>query len=342
MSNRLESYLEDLRGRLVRHFEPKRLDEVIAEMRSHVTYSARDAQAELGMEADEAMRSALAALGPVETVAEDLVHQHRGGTTKSEWQVVKVPLILYVISSFVLPTLFLVFGLFPVYQFTIPGKLMAYMPTVVLLTFMIAIWRSRRWLVKPMVLGILGCYVAASALPLIPGYAETVSKQFGVDPNYQQKRLAQIDQELRMVELGAKGYLESRDAFQAPDSSARLGSQRYFFPERIANTWMVPVGLLPFHMPIPSTPIVRLNDDVWNPKHADKWTQHGAAYREEWLWKERSELLAGRLEGFYPGWRMGLYIYGSQVATLALANVAVLAASNRRRRRRARRDPHLA
>lgn len=341
MSKRLESYLEDLRGRLVRHFEPKRLDEVIAEMRSHVTYSARDAQTELGMESDEAMRSALVALGPVDTVAEDLVRQHRGGTAKSDWQVARLPLALYVLMAFVLPTIALTFGLYSFYSFSLIGRIHAFLPTAVLIAFIVSVWRSRRWLIKPMLFGVLGCLAANSTLPFLPGYTEMVSRRMGVDSQYVQKRLGQIDEELRMVDLGAAGYLETREKFRYP-ASPLDGPPRYYYPERCENAWSVPLAFLPFNVTIRTEQTVALTDDVWDPKRATNWAQLGQAYRNDRLLREREQLNLGKVDGHFPHSMVMLYGYCSQVGMLFLANVAVLAASNRRRRKRARRDPHLA
>jgi hypothetical protein len=341
MSKRLESYLEDLRGRLVRHFEAKRLDEVIAEMRSHVTYSARDAQTELGMESDEAVRSALAALGPVGTVAEDLVRQHRGGTAKSDWQVARVPIALYVLMTFILPMITLTFGLYSFTSFSLLGRLHALLPTTVLLAFVVAVWRSRRWLVKPMLFGIVGCMAVSLTLPLIPGYNEMLSRRIGVDPQSAQKRLAEIDREFKLVELGAKGYLENRELFRGSLSSFD-GTPLYLYPEQGENVWSVPLAFLPFNTTIRTEKTIHLSDGAWNPKRAQNWSQFGSAYRDERLRREQAELQVGKVDGHFPHSMVTLYVYGSQIGMLFLANLAVLAASNRRRRKRVRRDPHLA
>ncbi|MGV3618182.1 MAG: permease prefix domain 1-containing protein [Fimbriimonas sp.] len=105
MNQRLDAYLSDLEGKLRSQIDDARRDEIIAELRFHLTMSARDAQAELEMEPDEATKAALRALGSVENVAEDLVRQHRGGTAQSEWHVARFQVLLYVLLCILIPAL---------------------------------------------------------------------------------------------------------------------------------------------------------------------------------------------------------------------------------------------
>lgn len=337
MSNRLELYLETLRKHLGRHFEPSRLDEVIAEMRSHVTLSARDAERELGLEADEAVRSALLALGPVETVAEDLVRQHRGGTSKSVWQVARLPIALYTIPFLLLTLNALATGIPGVYDQPILGRIIGLMPTLALIAFAAAVWRSRRWLVMPMFAATLGCYLLGTLGWSIPGYRQVISRNEvkAVSIRSMDDRLAEVDRQLRMVEMGAKGYLENREAFRLP------GSNWFYVPEPMMMAHRVPVAFLPMTVTLSSRMSTTLSERPWNSDLAENWTQYGAAMRDQ-LVEQRLSITNEQKPTVGIIWSVSAFIVGSQIAVLGLTNLAVLAASNRRRRRRVRRDPHLA
>lgn len=336
MSNRLESYLEDLRGRLVRHFEPKRLDEVIAEMRSHVTYSARDAQRELDLEPDEAVRGALVALGPVEAVAEDLVRQHRGGTAKSEWQVIRGPLTWFVLAFLFAPHLFLLSGWRFLGPWALGGAALTFLPLVALVSFAAAVWRSRRWLVKPMAVGFLAIQLTSLFLYSTPGYQRLVQRRIGGTSAERAVVASEYEQKVKMAELGAKGYLESPDLFRSV-----MRSDMYYYPEVTEIRHPVVVPFLPLAIPLRIATTVSLSEGPWNPQRAEAWAQYGAAIRTKMV-EEKAAFQEGRGVSYrLGGWYFPLQM-AAHVGVLGLVNLAVLSASDRRRRRRARRDPHLA
>jgi hypothetical protein len=171
----------------------------------------------------------------------------------------------------------------------------------------------------------------------IPGYRQVISRNetTAVRIDYKGDRLAEIDSQLRMVEMGAKGYLENREAFQQP------GSKWFYVPEPTLFAHRVPVAFLPMTITLSSRMSTTLTPRPWSADLAKNWTQYGTQLRDH-LVEQRLYLTTKEEPTTGIIWSMSAFIIGSQVAVLGLTNLAVLAASNRRRRRRVRRDPHLA
>lgn len=337
MNERFDGYFEDLNVRLAPHFELNKRKEVIAELRSHATYGARDAQEELGLNLEEATRSALRSLGPVETVAEDLVRQHRGGTVKSPWRLLRFVIALYVLQAVILPILELVTKGRLSNPFSTIGQITAWLPTMMLFAFGFAVWRSRRWLVKPMTTMIAAAWVLGTVLSMTPPYRAMVVRAYQMPPQVQAIRLKEIDSMLQMTELGAKGYLESPEKFAA-DKNGGL----YYAPELVATNALVRLPYMPVAVPVRQGDVVGLRPQTWQRERAEQWNRYGAEARERLL-TDRHAVLAGYAGvATIGGITTIAATFVGQVGILFLVNFGVLAASNRRRRRRINRDPHLA
>jgi hypothetical protein len=327
MSSRLQAYLDDLNGRLAPHLDDARRAEVLAELRSHLTLSARDAEAELDMTPDEAARAALRALGPVATVAEDLVRQHRGGTARSAWRVALPTLALYVLG----------YGISPLCVALNPGSPLATLPLLLvpplcLVVFMVAVWRSRRWLIPVVAAGIAATSVVTSLVTATPAYRAAAAHTVGGVEGMRQAILRDIDGNLALAELGAEGYVNQPQKF--------LRHGQYAVPRWNVVSQRMLVPFLPILVPIASKRTVYLVWEPWSTEGAELWRQNGVALRAQ-LQADRAQVgdLEPTLETAVPPLAGRLILHS---AVLGLVNVAVLSASNRRRRSRIRRDPHLA
>lgn len=336
MNERFDEYFDDLNVRLAPHFELNRRKEVLAELRSHVTYSARDAQEELGLTLEEATKSALRAIGPVESVAEDLVRQHRGGTAKSVWRVLRVPLALYVFHSVIFPVIDIAMRGRLSSPSSVTGQLYVWLPTTILIAFGIAVWKSRRWLIKPMAMIVAAAYFFGMIWTMTPAYRAMVNYGYG-NPQYQAAHLKLLDAQLEMVNLGGNGYLTAREKFKSSE-----GGGLFFYPEKVPANAQYRLPFAPISVPIASAPVVRLLSGTWDPGRAENWNRYGAEVRGDLLETRQTVLQGAERVLIIGGWGHILVTLGIQMGAFSLINLGVLAASNRRRRRRIRRDPHLA
>ncbi|MCB8932694.1 MAG: hypothetical protein M9921_10275 [Fimbriimonadaceae bacterium] len=142
MSSRSEAYLAELDRRLARRVAEPRRGELIAELRSHLHLHANDTGSE---------SEALQPLGPVELVAEDLIRSESGLDVRSPWRLAALPLVLLVLSSTI--PLFMAWVLhFESLPYTTVQIGSEY---VILAAFAWCVWRSRRWLLLPVIVALL-------------------------------------------------------------------------------------------------------------------------------------------------------------------------------------------
>lgn len=172
MNERIEAYLAVLNKHLEGRVRDDLRSQRVAELRSHLHLAIHDHMAG-GMDEDASIRKSLQNLGSAKVVAEDLVRQHRGFDRKSPWILLTMPLgllVVFQVLTFQGPLFRENNGLY----WTAMIK-WSWIPLFVV--FALQVWRSRRWLVTPMVLFSLGLAVIPSAIFWSLGYVHGPSKK---------------------------------------------------------------------------------------------------------------------------------------------------------------------
>lgn len=331
--HRTERYLAELERRLEKQVPPERRAEIIAELRSHLHFSAL-AEMEMGCTKAEAEARAMKQLGATASIAEDLALQLTGRSNRSAWHLAAVPFALDGVAHYVIP---LAIALLPIsYQSTSPYLAMLWTAPFVLVTFIWSAMNSRRWLMGPMIASLFFWWtlslVVASSTPFRSAVVSAV-KVSGGDPEGKEYK-AMLEKRLALARDGVAGLQANPARYRAD------GAARYSGPMEIDVYSRIPAPFLPTLMEGPHEKRMVLNAGMSYEEALVAWEKSGASYRRE-LERERDR--AGQLpslqqliQGSY--WGM-LCIGGLRLMILAFANLLVLAFFSARRRIRDRKEP---
>lgn len=323
---RFEEYLGEVDKRMAGRVDEFKREELIAELRSHLALSLRAGEEESGMERPEAVRASLRGLGAPEIVAEDLIRQVTGRSSKSSWRLARWPMGLDLLAYFALPAVLLCLPL--VYRDPSLLAISGWLGLVSLIWFCRAVHVSRRWLIKPMATAILGGFVAYYAICFSPQYQslqrEAMSK-VGAAPD-KSEQLAELEAKLKLAQLGAPGLRSNPALFLR-------GQEGYAAPMWVDSSMSYEAPYSPATVQLSTERILTLGRvrTLQEAEHA--WKLDGEKWRSQLL-QEREQILrptAGPLD-----WQMLTYIClfpVSRLSVLCLANWGLLALSGRMRRR---------
>ncbi len=333
MTERFELYLADVSRRLHRIDENRRT-EIVAELRAHLILSQRSGIDELGMSEEESARAALRSLGATRNVAEDLVRQETGTSTRSSWRLVRWAILADLAFTWSVLLISLSPGSYlGPSSLAVVALLMPLAPAI----FAVAVNRSRRWLLFPMAASVLLSGLLCAVVGSSSWYAGRVAAataSLGPDHTHE-AWLRRLDRELALAKSGAEGL--SRD----PNPYRYLNGYRA--PKWVESESRFVLAYIPVSLPGPTT---RQLQDMPVPTVAEAarlWRTHG----REWV----AQLERQRADGLRPAseWprlgdflRMMLLDASLRIVQLAAVNGLILAWFKRRRHRLTRRDPHLA
>lgn len=346
MSDLVSVYLQHVDRLLAKHIPQPRRQEMIAELRSHLYFAAKDFM-QLGVPADEAWHDALRRLGSAQVVADDLIRQYRGYDHRPAWRLAWLPLLLTALTLVSMavavrsPSHFLT------------QRIMAWGGLVVFAGFGYAVWRSRRWLVGPLVIlsAVLGLapvlwLTAGTAVVQRGGVATPISRRS--IPFYRANtasRLAKLKRDLMFARL----------ACAAVDSGAHVPHTANGFPTpssiMVTSTGWVPGSI---YCASVSHGVYYNIDTPWGVTQGmadDDWRQNGRQALQS-LQLQLSETEAALADPSLIGastWARPLGDLTLHLATLLVhtalllgLNWLVLALSNLRRAAMNRNDPFLA
>lgn len=212
MNDRLDAYLNEVQKILSRHLPEQARAEKLAELRSHLHLACKDARKQAGSD-DDAAREAIRQMGSARVVAEDLIRQYKGFDTKSEWVLAEKPLALAVAIS----AGFYIYPWFPgINAMEWRIQTMRWSGLLLLGVFGWSVWRSRRWLVRPLAIftvawAVLGSLYASTQGIRIPGetllgfsFAENrpIRKQMAEQVKSLDYRLARGERVLASIRAG--------------------------------------------------------------------------------------------------------------------------------------------
>jgi hypothetical protein len=159
MTKHVEEYLSDLRARLSKRLSKVRAEELVSEVQGHLILAVRDLTAS-GSSEEDAERTAVLQMGSSKVLAHDLILQETGITTKPSWRVALVPLIILV-GALTLEVCWPILGrLYAEHVFLVETVMMK----AALLAFIIAVIRSRRWLLAPYLAVFVLCALAMGTM----------------------------------------------------------------------------------------------------------------------------------------------------------------------------------
>jgi len=260
MNEPLELYIKQLDEKLMQSVSATRRAELIAEIRTHLEMSAKDVPTE----------EALQRFGTAAQVADDLVYQERGYRSKPAWRLAAVPAVLYFASFCLLPLLLMATGL--MWYLHSYVWIWIYVPLLVLITFTVSAYRSRRWILGPMVAVVAISFVLTVAIQTIPSYRHQVDRQITYPASVVAELKGQRTEAIHDLELANLGY----SGFQSDPSRFRVGNQ-YKAPTVTFVQSVGPAPFLPFNIRRPAEPVPTMGKYATKQEAALQWQEAGAA-----------------------------------------------------------------
>jgi len=306
----LELYLDELNRRLARSVSTPRRADLLTEIRAHLEMSAKDVP----------MKEALTRFGAAAQVADDLIYQERGYRSKPSWRLAAVPALLDLVTFWLLPTVLATTWL-GWYGLTY-NLVWLYLPFLVLLSFVVSAYRSRRWLWGPMAVATVAGFGLTVAIQTIPWYGQHVEMQLrtmAVPASERKIWRARMTHDLELATLGYAG-------FEADASRFRAGDQ-YKAPS---------FAIVQSASPAPFLPLIVKRATELVPQMGQYATKSEAAMR----WQETGSDLAATLreslaeDDHYPTllhrspskiWTFTIAPVLERLAVLALVNALILA-----------------
>jgi hypothetical protein len=335
MSDLVEIYLSDVRKKLGKHMSEQVADIRIAELRSHLHLAIRDLAA-TGRSGGHAALQAIGNLGSSRVIADDLIYQHRGYRTRSAWLLAAFP-----ISVLLAISVALYFVSWPLPWWPWVGQ---FSGVVLFPAFAWAVWRSRRWLVGPVVIVTLVLCV----LPAFLSYARFVTYRVGAVPTQAPRSNMGIyrddlHERLSSLKLDLR---RSQDTLRSVQNGGHAPSNRdgLFIPEinELVSQSHVTGGLIPASRREGKWTFVTNSPYVDQATADQKWRDEGPVAIESLAAQ------VAQAEALYNNWRSGppmdwdLFVFrfgltfaalGVQAVLLCFVNWLVLALGQVRRRR---------
>jgi hypothetical protein len=335
MNSRFEDYSKDLHDRLQTKLDARRADEIVREVHSHL-HESKKARMELDEPEYEAEQRALQAFGPAATLAENVVRREKGYSTRSDWRLALIPALLLVLS----------FGGMFTPNFT--GSvdhldLFRFLEFGVLASIAFVVWRSRRWIVRPLATTLAVLYVLTfAAFTFLPGQFSS----FGLTPEQRiagyQQQLAENTAKLRRGEFILAGKAK-------PEPTVEPWGPGYFAPARGVMSNSIALPYVPFPLGSGEQDYYHLSTAKTLAEASEAWKANGSKYLnslKEVIANDRKgteEAKNPELQTMAPGYLpMAIAMYAWQILVFVLLNWAILGLARLRDRMQKARDPHLA
>jgi hypothetical protein len=272
MSSPRERYLEEVDSRLSKHVPQDRRQEILSELRSHLHLSFKDLMLDGSRSAEEAEAEAVRSLGDPRDVADDLRRREAGHDTESVWKLAKLPVAALLVGW---AFLFVMFGVNEFGTWTPRlNEVYEWVQMLVLPALVFAVWRTRRWLIKPIAWTIAATFVLGIAIFIPIGRLQ--------EPRAQQwaaQQTATIDRELAAYRAAAAGDLSAvreGDAYKIPSPPMEAP---------VMSVVRLPYLPVEFTLPESSRPWVTLGVSSSERHARQEWELHGqkviAAKEEE-------------------------------------------------------------
>jgi hypothetical protein len=321
-----DAYQSRLRELLLRKLPESRTDELVREFASHLSMSTQ-AKSAAGLAETEAERQAVAELGSVEVLVEDLIRRESGIDTKSVWKIASwsiVSFAVYGLGSWVYALRIQPYD-------PLPTELMGY---AVLLIFGTAVWRSRRWLLLPMAVAAVICPIMVTFMLLMQPMRVWAGESRQATLDGFDRQIARQRDDLRKGEAALRGNL----------AAVREGTQ-YRIPTETETISSLRLPFLPFSIPLPSTPQYTWLTSDSKTRAETAWKKDGSGYvahlREELAQatETRDRIASGNDRATLADvskHSLGFIAVGavSVIAVFAVINGSILWLASRRRRKR--------
>lgn len=347
MSDLTKAYLAQIERLLEKHIPEPRRSEMLAELRSHLHLAAKDFL-ELGVSQEDAWHDAIRNLGSAQVVAGDLIRQYRGYDRRPAWQLALLPvtaLLIVTLGTISLPLLW--WTRISQHFVLMDGGL------IVLGCFAFAVWRSRRWLVGPVLL-------ISAALGFLPLICSAFNTSFwtvgGIEQPISRSSLTfhRLNQKSRLERL-QQDLFYARLAMDSARSGTQMPRRFGHFPVpgavRVQTVGWMPGAVLPASINRGTFYALTGSDYLTEGAVADIWRSEGASTVQS-LKTQIAETKRAVDDPSLVGYRATAYFLTSallSLATLAIhagvlwgVNWLVLFLSIAWRNRLNRKDPFLA